>query len=58
MSRHTRIKRRTAPAIAAMKGGVPIVSLTAYSACMASLVDPHVDFILVGDSLGMVAHTC
>lgn len=56
MSRHTRIKRRTAPTITAMKGGVPIVSLTAYSACMASLVDPHVDFILVGDSLGMVAH--
>jgi len=31
----------------------PIVGLTAYSFDMAKTLDPHVDFILVGDSLGM-----
>lgn len=31
-----------------------IVVLTAYDATMASLIDPHVDVVLVGDSLGMV----
>jgi 3-methyl-2-oxobutanoate hydroxymethyltransferase len=56
MSSHTDTKRRTVPAITAMKGSTPIVSLTAYNANMAALVDPHADFILVGDSLGMVAH--
>ncbi len=30
--------------------------LTAYDAPMAELMDPHVDMILVGDSLGMVVH--
>ena len=48
--------RMTAPAITARKGGEPIVSLTAYHAHTAALVDPHVDFMLVGDSLGMVMH--
>ncbi|MDF1747489.1 MAG: 3-methyl-2-oxobutanoate hydroxymethyltransferase [Alphaproteobacteria bacterium] len=56
MSIHNDIKRNTVPKIAAMKGGIPIVSLTAYNAYMAALVDPYADFILVGDSLGMVAH--
>ncbi|MBP0616015.1 3-methyl-2-oxobutanoate hydroxymethyltransferase [Jiella mangrovi] len=49
-------RRRTAPDILARKGGEPIVSLTAYSAALAPFVDPLVDFILVGDSLGMVEH--
>ena len=31
----------------------PIVGLTAYSFDMAKILDSHVDFILVGDSLGM-----
>jgi 3-methyl-2-oxobutanoate hydroxymethyltransferase len=30
--------------------------LTAYDAPMAELMDPHVDMLLVGDSLGMVVH--
>src|SRR3546814_16255135 len=38
------------------KGGDPIVCLTAYSAPMARLLDPHVDLLLVGDSLGMVLY--
>ncbi len=38
------------------KGGVPIVGLTAYTAPIARLLDPHVDFMLVGDSLGMVVY--
>ncbi|MFO1185014.1 MAG: 3-methyl-2-oxobutanoate hydroxymethyltransferase [Bauldia sp.] len=50
------IKRLTAPEIASRKGGEPIVALTAYHAHTARIVDGHVDFILVGDSLGMVMH--
>jgi 3-methyl-2-oxobutanoate hydroxymethyltransferase len=49
-------KRRTAPDIAARKGGEPIVSLTAYTAPIAKLADAHCDLILVGDSLAMVVH--
>lgn len=56
MSAQNEGKRRTAPQIRAQKGGDKIVSLTAYSAALAPLVDPLVDFILVGDSLGMVEH--
>jgi len=55
MSSTTR-QRITAPDIRARKGGEPIVSLTAYHAHTARLLDPHVDFLLVGDSLGMVMH--
>ncbi len=36
--------------------GTPIVALTAYSAPMAALLDPYVDILLVGDSLGMVVY--
>jgi 3-methyl-2-oxobutanoate hydroxymethyltransferase len=50
------VRRITAPDIAARKGGEPIVSLTAYHAHTASFLDNHVDFMLVGDSLGMVMH--
>ena len=56
MSVQAQVKRLTAPAIRARKGGQPIVSLTAYHAHTARIVDPHVDFLLVGDSLGMVMH--
>ncbi len=56
MSQHPTVKRFTAPDIFARKGGEPIVSLTAYHAHTASLIDPYVDFMLVGDSLGMVMH--
>ncbi|MBC8036458.1 MAG: 3-methyl-2-oxobutanoate hydroxymethyltransferase [Rhizobiales bacterium] len=56
MSVHTPIKRITAPEIGARKGGVPIVALTSYHAHTAAIADKHVDFLLVGDSLGMVMH--
>lgn len=39
-----------------VKGGAPIVGLTAYTAPIAQLLDPEVDFLLVGDSLGMVIY--
>ena len=52
----TPTKRTTAPDITARKGGDPIVSLTAYHAHTARIADPYVDFLLVGDSLGMVMH--
>lgn len=48
--------RITAPEIFARKGGAPIVALTSYHAHTAAIADRHVDFILVGDSLGMVMH--
>ena len=56
MSQQVQIKRVTAPDIAQRKGGEPIVSLTAYHAHTAKIIDPYVDFLLVGDSLGMVMH--
>ncbi|MFJ2537206.1 MULTISPECIES: 3-methyl-2-oxobutanoate hydroxymethyltransferase [unclassified Pseudomonas] len=54
MSLHTRTKRLTVPQLVAMKGQQKIVSLTAYTSWMARLMDPVVDFILVGDSTNMV----
>ena len=51
--------KKTAPMpddILAMKGGPPIVSLTAYTTPMARMMDDHCDFVLVGDSVGMVLH--
>jgi 3-methyl-2-oxobutanoate hydroxymethyltransferase len=56
MSTQAEIKRLTAPDIRARKGGEPIVSLTSYHAHTAQLADKFCDFILVGDSLGMVMH--
>src|SRR5919199_3550918 len=56
MSAQSDIRRLTAPDIRARKGGAPIVSLTAYHAHTARLVDQYCDVILVGDSLGMVMH--
>ena len=56
MSQHTKFKRTTAPDIQACKNGAPIVSLTSYHAHTAAIADKYVDFLLVGDSLGMVMH--
>ncbi len=56
MSKPSIIRRTTVPQIAARKGGEPIVSLTSYHAHTAAIVDKYADFILVGDSLGMVMH--
>lgn len=49
-------QRVTVGDIRARKGGTPIVCLTAYSAPVAGLLDPHVDLLLVGDSLAMVLY--
>ena len=56
MSAQKPVRRVTAPQITARKGGEPIVSLTSYHAHTAAIVDKYADFILVGDSLGMVMH--
>lgn len=56
MSTEIRTKRLTTRDIRARKGGDPIVVLTAYTTPMARLLDPHVDILLVGDSLGMVLY--
>lgn len=54
--RQETVKRISAPDIAARKGGVPIVCLTAYTAPVAEILDEHCDLLLVGDSVGMVVH--
>ena len=58
MSSHRQetVRRMAAPDIASRKGKTPIVCLTAYSAPMAEILDPHCDLLLVGDSVGMVVH--
>ena len=48
--------RISVPDITARKGQSPIVCLTAYTASMAQRLDPYVDLLLVGDSLGMVLY--
>jgi 3-methyl-2-oxobutanoate hydroxymethyltransferase len=48
--------RLTSVDIAHRKGGEPIVALTAYHAHTAAILDRYVDFMLVGDTLGMVMH--
>ncbi|OQW58585.1 MAG: 3-methyl-2-oxobutanoate hydroxymethyltransferase [Proteobacteria bacterium HN_bin10] len=58
MSRHldAPLRRLTVPEVRARKGGEPIVCLTAYTAPVAEILDPHCDVLLVGDSVGMVVH--
>ena len=56
MSLQVSTHRLMAPDITARKGGVPIVSLTSYHAHTAAMADKYCDFLLVGDSLGMVMH--
>ncbi len=52
-----RISRLSIPDIRARKeNGGKLACLTAYTAPMARLIDPHIDIILVGDSLGMVIY--
>ncbi|MCG2842490.1 3-methyl-2-oxobutanoate hydroxymethyltransferase [Sandaracinobacter sp. RS1-74] len=54
------VRRLTVPAIQGRKKdgatAEPIVMLTAYTARMAQLLDPHCDMLLVGDSLGQVIY--
>ncbi len=49
-------QRMTVSDIRARKKSTPIVCLTAYTAPMAELLDPHADILLVGDSVGMVLY--
>ncbi len=56
MSATSKTPARTADDIRSRKGGEPLVSLTAYTTPMAQLMDAHCDFVLVGDSVGMVLH--
>jgi 3-methyl-2-oxobutanoate hydroxymethyltransferase len=56
VSKQLSSRRLTVPDIRALKGHEKIVCLTAYTAPIAALLDPHVDLLLVGDSLGMVVH--
>lgn len=56
MSLHIRTQRMTVPELVVMKGQQKIVSLTAYTSAIAKLIDPLVDFILVGDSTAMVGY--
>ncbi|BAV64813.1 3-methyl-2-oxobutanoate hydroxymethyltransferase [Sphingobium cloacae] len=54
------MKRLTVPAIQRRKfegkTEEPLVMLTAYTARMAQILDPHCDMLLVGDSLGQVIY--
>lgn len=53
----TPVSSRTTPReLTARKGGQPIVCITAYTAPMAGFMDPHVDLLLVGDTMGMVVY--
>jgi len=54
--RRDAVRRITVPEIAARKGAQPLVCLTAYTAPVAEILDPHCDLLLVGDSVGMVLH--
>ncbi|HRN84781.1 MAG TPA: 3-methyl-2-oxobutanoate hydroxymethyltransferase [Hyphomicrobium sp.] len=56
MSLHPVNRRLMAPDITALKGERPIVALTSYHAHTAAIADRYCDFLLVGDSLGMVMH--
>jgi 3-methyl-2-oxobutanoate hydroxymethyltransferase len=57
MSDETTINRRIFVSdIKARKGGRPLACLTAYSKPMAQWLDPHIDLLLVGDSLAMVIY--
>tara|TARA_A100001037_G_scaffold162263_1_gene146022 strand:+ start:3372 stop:4205 length:834 start_codon:yes stop_codon:yes gene_type:complete len=51
-----KIRHITVPRLQKRKGCEPIVALTAYSAPMASLLDPFVEVFIVGDSVGMVLY--
>ena len=48
--------RMTVPKVRARKAGEPLVCLTAYTMPEARAIDPYCDIVLVGDTLGVVAH--
>ncbi len=56
MTKKQRQGRVTVPEIRRRKGKEPLACLTAYTAPVAQLLDPHMDLLLVGDSLAMVIY--
>lgn len=56
MSTPGRVRRVSVTDIRARKNKTPVVMLTAYDANTARIADPHVDVLLVGDSIGMVMY--
>jgi hypothetical protein len=56
MSQPIKSSRLTVPEIRGRKGKEKIVCQTACSAPLAAILEPLVDLMLVGDSLGMVVH--
>lgn len=56
MSLQPTTRRLMAPDITALKRLRPIIALTSYHAHTAAIADKYCDFLLVGDSLGMVMH--
>ncbi len=51
-----RASRLTVPELRGAKGGRPLVGSVVYTAPMARLFEPHVELMLVGDSVGMVLY--
>src|SRR5258708_40283703 len=56
MRAEAKIGRFSIPHLDASKGGDTIFCFTAYTTPVARQLDPHVDLLLVGDSLGMVLY--
>ncbi len=56
MSKLDQKPKTTVASIRSRKNKEPIICLTAYTTPMTVLLDPHVDLLLVGDSVGMVMH--
>lgn len=50
------LRRYSTVDIRARKGTTPVVALAAYTAPVARILDPYVDLLLVGDSLGMTVY--
>lgn len=50
------MSRKTPLEIKTRKNAEPVVCLTAYSTPMATLLNPHCDLLLVGDSIGMALY--
>ncbi len=56
MSKHSVQRRFNTADLLRQKRGTPVVCLTAYDTPTAKILDPYVDLLLVGDSMGMVIY--
>lgn len=56
MSVHATTRQMTPTSLRSRKQAASIVGLTAYTASLARVIDPHVDLILVGDSVAMTVY--